>query len=690
MARLGCVVKNVAWIFGFAGIFLSSAVFARVPLTRAQFDALAMKQRIIVEIDDLPQDEAQVNSLGLRGRLVLKQAIKRVMDAPAGSISFEDILEFDRALHQYGSVQARLAVAAYLSEGMPVGKASLRQAAKLTKDYFSMSLDAQLYLKLHAFEQSAKLDDEQRRLVDVIAAIFVFDSLSTQAVIDSWEIRGLFDELSKSEVKFATGLQKEATFTRAAELLSGLSDDFLETLGYDVDSDAYTLDGGEWWQMDQVLRYCTNADTRDLAWRNSHNSADAGNQTLVDLITAGRARIATRMGHSSWANYGATGLSTTPQALLTQFRILRDRTEKAFQKERKEISALVGREPTISDVAYARRLKLEKLGMDEAAVREYFPADKVVEGLFQYTETIFNLDIRPISEPAWEGADLYALLDKKSGAVLGAFALDLFPREGKNNGFHQLGITGGVQLRNGLTQKPFVYVHTNLTPETDITPSLLSHDEVWTLFHEFGHALHSLFSPHRYSSLGPDGNNADLVEVPSTFFEKLAWEPSVLRKFAKHWKTGAAMPESMLESIRRSREIFPAHTLRQSVVASALDLRLHGPKPKPVAEVEAEVYREFYYPLPKGVVVTASSGHFTGYEGNYWSYLWAEAISAVRLDRLLKSPGGAYDSAELAQFRALFMAVGGTKDSATIVESLVGPKFQLAPALLSHYGLPVR
>jgi Zn-dependent oligopeptidase len=681
-------VKKLAWGFFFTSILFTSAAFPRPSLTRAQFDELTMKQRILVEIDELPKTDEEVSRLGLGGRRSLKAATKRILDAPDGSLTFDDLVEFDRALHQYGSVQSRLTVASYLAEGMPVGKAAARQIAKLSKDYHSISLDAQLYLKLNAFEQGATLNGEQKRLVDVLTSLFVFDSLQTQAVVDSWEIRGLLDELSKSEVKFAEGLQKEATFHRTAEQLNGLSDSFLESLVFDGKN--YTLDGGEWWQMDQVLRFCTDPDTRDLAWRASHNIADSRNRALVDLITAGRARIAKRMGHPSWANYSAVGLSTTPRSLLAQFRVLREKTERAFQKERREIEALIGKTPAISDIAYARRLKLEQIGLDELAVREYFPADKVVEGLFQYAENIFGLEIHAIKEPAWEGSELYALLDKKSGAVLGAFALDLFPRDGKNGGFHQLAITGGVLLKNGLTQKPFVYVHTNFTPATEAAPSLLSHEEVWTLFHEFGHALHSLLSAHQYCSLGPEGNNTDLVEVPSTFFEKLAWEPAVLRQFARHWKTGAPIPEPMLAKIHRSRQIFPAHTLRQSVVASALDLKLHGASPRPVEEVEQAVYQAFYYPLPEGVVVTASNGHFTGYEGNYWSYLWAEAISAVRLDRMLKTPAGAYDMAEWAEFRRLFMAVGGTKDSEEIVRNLVGKKFSLCSALLSHYGLPVR
>ena len=152
-------------------------------------------------------------------------------------------------------------------------------------------------------------------------------------------------------------------------------------------------------------------------------------------------------------------------------------------------------------------------------------------------------------------------------------------------------------------------------------------------------------------------------------------------------KTGQPIPDRLLTAIEASRRVFPAHSLRLSLAAAALDLKLHEARPRPAEELEQELFRQIYYPLPSGVAFTASNGHFTGYEATYWSYLWAEGVSAAALEKVLQSPKGVFNVAELQRFRRLFLNVGAAKGSSAILESLFHTKFKLCPTLLKHAGL---
>ena len=281
---------------------------------------------------------------------------------------------------------------------------------------------------------------------------------------------------------------------------------------------------------------------------------------------------------------------------------------------------------------YAESLRKAQYDMDDEALRPYFELSRVLGGVFSLIERLYGMSVRKAALPAWApGVDSYELLEH--GEVVGAFYTDFFPREGKRDGAWMQGLIDGIpgeRVSVGL-------VAGNMTPPNEQGHSLLTHREVQTVFHEFGHLLHHLLCTVRVRSLAGTRVAWDFVELPSQIMENWSWRPEFLAEFAKHVNTGESIPESLLGRMSASRTFRSANHLMRQLGFSTLDLTLHartasaGPRDI-VAEARGLMAPFAAAPLPANYAMIASFSHLfsspVGYASGYYSYQWAEALDA--------------------------------------------------------------
>ena len=342
---------------------------------------------------------------------------------------------------------------------------------------------------------------------------------------------------------------------------------------------------------------------------------------------------------------------------------------------------------------YAEKMRLAHYDFDEEALRPYFPLPKVMQGLFSVVEKTFGISVRENKElQTWDTSVTgYSAFDTKSGALLGHFYADLFPRENKRGGAWMNGFITNITHNEPL---PHVgLIAGNFTPPTNTSPSLLTHDEVTTLFHEFGHLMHQLCSTTEMRSLSMDGVAWDFIELPSQILENWCWEREALDLFAAHHDTGEKLPEELFQKMIEARNFRSASHLVRQLGFSTVDLNLHREysqeKDGPILDYCRELFNSFAtIPLPKDYGMIAGFTHLfsspVGYAAGYYSYQWAEVLDADAFSRFMRD--GFMNPSTGAEFREKILSRGDTQDPADLFKSFMGRDPNPA-ALLKRSGL---
>jgi oligopeptidase A len=451
-----------------------------------------------------------------------------------------------------------------------------------------------------------------------------------------------------------------------------------------------------------VLAHAESAALRETyyqAWstRASDQGPHAGrfdNSTLIERILALRHEAAQLVGFKTFAEFSlATKMADSPERVIEFVRDLGRRSRGVAQQDLAAVSAYAGRELSSWDVPfYAERLRQEKLDLAEEELRPYFPLPRVLDGLFKLCGTLFDLTIAEAPRPdVWHDAVRYYELRRRDGSLVGSFFTDLFARPNKRGGAWMGGCQSRARL-NGHTQLPVAYLVCNFNAPSGDTPSLLTHNELVTLFHEFGHALHHLLTEVDYPSLaGTNGVAWDAVELPSQFFENFCWRPEVLGDIGRHYHTGEPLPAGKIETLNRSRTFLSGLAMVRQLEFALFDFRLHheyAPERGSRAyEILAEVRREVAVVQPPAYNRLAHSfGHVFGggYAAGYYSYKWAEVLAADAFAAFEES--GVFDRATAERFRRAVLATGGSRKPLEAFVEFRGREPKLDP-LLKQSGI---
>ena len=423
-----------------------------------------------------------------------------------------------------------------------------------------------------------------------------------------------------------------------------------------------------------VMAYLDDAAVREALFREFSRRAASGeydNRENILRILALRKEKSEMLGYADFADLVLEDrMAKSGSKALTFVNELRQRTQGAFVRENEELRDFTGGELAPWDVIYqAERLRKERYDFDEEDLRPYFPYEGVLAGLFDVAQRLFGVKIeRREGVPVWdEGVNSYAILDA-DGSHLGSFYTDYFPRENKRGGAWMHWLITGEPTPNGFSPH-LGYNCGNLTPPTSGKPALLTHREVETIFHEFGHLLHHLLSKVEVKSLAGTNVARDWVELPSQIMENWCWEREALNMFARHYETGELIPEELFTKMKRAKNFRSANVQMRQLGFATLDLSLHTAfepaEDGDVVEYSRGILQD-HAPteLPADYAMVAGFTHLfsspVGYGAGYYSYKWSEMLDADAFTRFARD--GIFNSETGKAFRRNVLEMGDSAE----------------------------
>ena len=427
---------------------------------------------------------------------------------------------------------------------------------------------------------------------------------------------------------------------------------------------------------DAVLKHADSRDLREALYRGwvtrgSDQGRDAkwDNSANIERILALRHEAANLVGFSSYAEYSlATKMADTPEQVMSFLRELSAHSRAAAERELEELTEFAGMHLEAWDVTYwLEKFKQDKYSVSNEELRAYFPATTVKEGLFDLASQLYGVELAVDPNVSSWHEDVRYYNVRQGGEIIGGFYTDLFARNGKRAGaWIDECITR--QKLNGHSALPVGYLVCNFQPPNEQGVSLLTHDEVVTLFHEFGHMLHHLLTKVDFPSIsGINGVPWDAVELPSQFMENFAWSYDVLTRCSSHHEYNKPLPRDLFDKLENSRHAGAALAMLRQLELGLFDFRVHADyepdAPVPVLQVLAAVRDEvalIRHPDINRLPHAFSHIFAGGYAAGYYSYKWAEVLAADAFSAFEEA--GIFDQATAQRFRQEILEVGGSRD----------------------------
>lgn len=454
-----------------------------------------------------------------------------------------------------------------------------------------------------------------------------------------------------------------------------------------------------------VLTYCENRELREImykeyATRASDQGSNAGkwdNSANIDEKLKLRRELAQLLGFATYADYSlATKMAENPQQVVEFLEDLANRAKKQAKEELCALKAFGNHacseqlEPW--DIAYySEKQKQALYAINDEELRPYFPEDRVLSGLFELMKRIFGLRIEEkFSIDTWHKDVRFFQIYDEQGEERGAFYLDLYARENKRGGAWMDDCINQKRFADGSLQKPVAYLTCNFNKPIGNKPALFTHDEVTTLFHEFGHGIHHMLTQIEVGDVaGINGVPWDAVELPSQFLENWCWEEEALAFISGHYETGEPLPKEKLTQLLKAKNFQAAMFVVRQLEFGLFDFRLHLAEPREglvldtLKAVKAEVA---IVKTPEWVRTPHSFSHIFagGYAAGYYSYLWAEVLSADAFSKFEED--GIFNRETGQSFLDNILTRGGSEEPMVLFERFRGRKPTL-DALLRHKGI---
>jgi len=414
-------------------------------------------------------------------------------------------------------------------------------------------------------------------------------------------------------------------------------------------------------------------------------------QVMEDLLRY-RHEAAQLLGFPNYAAYAlARRMARSVDEVIKFLHDMAVAARPAARRELAELEQFAGRKLDAWDITYfSERLQEQRYSISQEELRAYFPLPRVLDGLFNVVQRLFQVNFRQRHDVALWHADAryYDLLDA-GGTVVGGFYLDPYARPNKRSGAWMDDCVGRKDLSTGHAL-PIAYLVCNALPGASGKPAQLTHDDVVTLFHEFGHGLHHLLTRVRYPSIsGINGVAWDAVELPSQFMENYAWQPEVLREITHHVDTGAPLPDDKISQLLRTRSFQAGLATLRQVEFALFDFRLHAEhdpaRGARIYEILSEVRNEVaVIRIPEWNRYPNSFGHIFsgGYAAGYYSYKWAEVLAADAFSAFEEA--GIYDRATAQRFVDDILSRGGSRDPLDAFVAFRGRPPDITPLLRQH------
>jgi thimet oligopeptidase len=510
------------------------------------------------------------------------------------------------------------------------------------------------------------------------------------------EVEKMRKELASLTTDFESNInktQKPLKFTKAE--LDGVPEDFLTQIK--TAQDEYTVKANVTFHYMAVEENAKREDIRKKVLIEHDNLAREANLPLLAKILALRDDVAHKLGYKTWADYQTEVKMVKNSATAIDFLQKLDAgLQPKFDAEVEEFRKIKARETGDANAKiniwdwryYSNQLKKEKYTVDAEQLRVYFPYQHVLEGMFNIYQSIFGLKFERVEAPfKWIGdLQLYSVSDSDTGEPLGLFYLDMFPREGKYNHFAQFDIVPGKLLAGGKYQRPTVALVCNFPTPAKDKPSLLSHQDVETLFHEFGHAMHSIMTRAKFNRFSGTSVPRDFVEAPSQMLENWVWDKKVLDSFAADYRDPSKkIPADVLARLKEAKLAVEGTRYRRQLSFGLTDLTLHtqihDDNVQQVVPMSNKVLGDVFFPMAPDTAFVAYFGHLMHYDAGYYGYAWADAIAADMATVFEHAPNGYFDKATGRRLRTEIYEPGDSRDVNVSIEKFLGRPRSLEPFL---------
>ena len=439
-------------------------------------------------------------------------------------------------------------------------------------------------------------------------------------------------------------------------------------------------------QYPSFLPFMTYAENRrlrkELALANgkkSFHNDEFDNQNLIKEIIQLKQEKAKLLGYKTYADYVLEErMAKEPKKVKIFLNELLDKAKPYAEKEIEELKKLAKADgieqiESYDHTFYAEKLRKQKFDIDDEELKPYFQLEKVQEAVFGLAKTLFGLDFVETTEIQKYNEEVKTFEIFENGEFKALLYADYFPRKGKRAGAWMTSFKNQYQ-KNGENHRPHISVVCNFSKPTSDAPSLLTFQEVTTLFHEFGHALHGVLANTTYPNLSGTSVKWDFVELPSQFLENYCYEPEFLKTFAKHYETREILPDEKIQKISDSKNFMEGYQTMRQIGFGLLDIAYHTDSDKigdvKTFEVEETKATNLYPSNPKTIMSTSFSHIFQGgYSAGYYSYKWAEVLDADAFQYFKEN--GIFNPEIAAKYKIL-LSSGGTKDPMELYKNFRG------------------
>lgn len=574
---------------------------------------------------------------------------------------------------------------------------------KLTEYSTQLGQNKALYQAYKSLTESAvyeQLDEAQRKSVDnalrdfTLSGIALEDEQQQRFAAIKQRLAELSTQFSNNVLDATHGWSKQVDDVAA---LSGIPANTLQA--YQQAAQAKDL-SGYLISLDMpaylpLMQYCDNAALREEMYRayttrasdQGPNAGEWDNSALMDEILALRHELAQLLGFDNYAQRSlATKMADSSEQVITFLMDLAEKSLPIAQRDFSELQQfavdLGANNLNAWDVPYySEKLRLEKYNFSQETLRAYFPADKVIEGMFTIVGRLFAVYFKQASAESWH-SDVRFYHVEKNGKTIAKFYLDIFAREDKRGGAWMADCRVRRTLANGEQQLPVAFLTCNFTPPTDDAPSLLTHNEVTTLFHEFGHGLHHMLTEINCAAVsGINGVAWDAVELPSQFLENWCWEKEAIPLISGHYQTGEVLPAAMLEKMLAARNFQSGMVMVRQLEFSLFDMKMHADYKlnnlKTIQQVLDAVRQQVSVaPVPKFNRFQNGFSHIFagGYAAGYYSYKWAEVLSADAFSCFEEE--GIFNVITGQRFLEKILQRGGSKEAMELFRQFRGRAWQ--------------
>lgn len=627
-------------------------------------------------------------------RVKLEKDLAALIAIPQAERTFENtIMGYERAFDNYGNALGMSGFLSYVSTDKKFRDAANDLQMQISQYMVDVATRRDVYKAIREYtDTNPRLDPVQAKLVKEMLIGFKNSGMDLNDA-DLEKFKALNKEKAEYIIKFDKNIQEyKDPLAVTQEQLRGLGEDYIQKLSK-TDDGKYlvTLDYPDY------VPFMQNADDeqarKELEFKFNRRGGQENVELLEKTLTL-RREIARLLGYKNHAELRLEDrMAKNPKTVMAFLKDLQKKLKPLGKKEDKEMIAYKNSKTGKNSRTlyswesgyWSNKFRKENLELDSEKIKEYFPSQVVIDGMLDLFGGVFGITFEPVDIPVWHpDVKAFKIKDKASGELVAYFYMDLYPREGKYKHAACFGLVEGEEKQDGTYQIPFVAIVANLNKPSGDTPSLLKHSEVETLFHEFGHVLHNALTKAKYSAFSGTSVSWDFVEAPSQMLERWAWDPQVLKKISKHYKTGEALPDDLIKRMIAAKNFGAGGMyLRQDFFAQ-YDMTLHTADTTPdTTKLYFELTKKIRgLPLTKGTIPQASFGHIMGgYDAGYYGYLWSEVIAEDFFGEFKKN--GIFNPETGLKFRREILEKGGTLDEEKMVENFLGRPADNKPFLKS-------